>query len=187
MGNIGIGIVSVNEPAKFPRVFTVEFREDDPAKCTSAKMVKFHLARSIRPNQIPRGSIVLSPFASEIVLNVDRAAALSEGLVVIDCSWVNATSTFKRRLNGIQRRLPVLMAGNPTNYSKLNSLSSIEATAAALYIMDFRDFSRRLLSLYKWGGTFLSLNADALNDYSTATSQDEIKKIELDYFPHIAG
>jgi len=79
------------------------------------------------------------------------------------------------------------MAGNPTNYSKLNSLSSIEATAAALYIMNFRDFSKRLLSLYKWGGTFLSLNEDALNDYSTATGQDEMKKIELDYFPQIAG
>jgi len=170
-----------------PRIFTVEFREDDPAKCTSAKMVKFRLARSIRPNQIGRGSLVLSPFASEIILNSDRAAAISGGIVVIDCSWVNAISTFKKRLNGLQRRLPVLMAGNPTNYSKLNSLSSIEATSAALYILNFREFSNRLLSLYKWGGTFLSLNQDALNDYSSALSQEEIKKIELDYFPQISS
>jgi pre-rRNA-processing protein TSR3 len=187
MGNLENRNVSVNELGEFPRVFAVEFREDDPAKCTSAKMIKFRLARSIRPNQIARSSIVLSPFGSEIILNTDKATALSGGLVVIDCSWVNATSTFKRRLNGIQRRLPVLMAGNPTNYSKLNSLSSIEATAGALYIMNFREYSTRLLSLYKWGGTFLSLNEDALNDYSTATSQEEIKKIELDYFPRIAG
>lgn len=53
--------------------------------------------------------------------------------------------------------------------------------------MDFRVLAERLLSLYKWGGTFLSLNLDALNDYAVATSQEEIKKIELDYFPKIAG
>ena len=121
MGNIRNSTTSLGEAGGFPRLFTVEFREDDPAKCTSAKMVKFRLARSIRPNQIGRGSIVLSPFASEIILNSDRTVALSGGIVVIDCSWVNATSTFKRRMNGTHRRLPVLMAGNPTNYSKLNS------------------------------------------------------------------
>jgi pre-rRNA-processing protein TSR3 len=181
MGNIGNRIISSDE-LEFPKIFTVELREDDPSKCTSAKMRKFQLAKSIRPNQIDRTSIVLSPFAAETVSRGDRGLALSGGIVVIDCSWVNATSTFKRRMNGIHRRLPVLMAGNPTNYSKLNSLSSIEATAAALYIMDFRVLSERLISLYKWGETFLSLNLDALNDYSGATSQEEIKKIELDYF-----
>jgi len=187
MGNFGNRIILSSEREELPKIFTVEFREDDPAKCTSAKTRKFQLARSIRPNQIARDSIVLSPFAPEIVSKDDRALSLSGGIVVIDCSWVNSISTFKRRLNGIPRRLPVLMAGNPTNYTKLNSLSSIEATAAALYIIDFRVFSERLLSLYKWGGTFLSLNLDALNDYSLATGQEEIKKIELDYFPQIAG
>ena len=169
-----------------PKLFTVELREDDPAKCTSAKMTKFHLARSIRLQAISESSIVLNPFAPDILTRADCPIALQGGLVVIDCSWVNATSIFKRRVKGNARRLPALMAGNPTNYSKLNSLSSLEAAAASVYIMNFQDFAKRLLSLYKWGGTFLSLNANALTDYASAKTQDEIKLLELDYFPQMS-
>ncbi len=176
-----------SEHTVVPKLFTIELREDDPAKCTSAKMTKFHLARSIRPSKISDASVVLNPFAAEVLLRTDRSNTIRGGLVVIDCSWVNASPTFKRRFNGNQRRLPALMAGNPTNYSKLNSLSSLEAASAALYIMDFPEFSRRLLSLYKWGDTFLSLNQNALIDYSNASSQEEIKRIELDYFPYLSG
>lgn len=176
-----------NHLRNIPRLFTIELREDDPAKCTSAKMSKFHLARSIRPSQIRAESIVLNPYGSNILLKNDRVLVGREGLVVVDCSWVNASATFRKRFKGLQRRLPVLMAGNPTNYSKLNSLSSLEAAAAALYITDFCDLSRRLLSLYKWGETFLSLNSDALNDYSKASSLEEIQRIELDYFPQISS
>ena len=175
----------ISEQFLVPKLFTIELREDDPAKCTSAKMTKFHLARSIRTNQISKDSIVLDPFAPEILTKNDQVIGLKGGLVVIDCSWVNAIRVFKRRVNGNKRRLPALMAGNPTNYSKLNSLSSLEASAASLYIMDFQDFAKRLLSLYKWGDTFLSLNVDALIDYSKASSQEEIRNIELDYFPQI--
>jgi len=150
-------------------------------------MTKFHLARSIRANQIYNESIVLDPFASEILLSLDRRPALRGGLVVIDCSWVNATRIFKRKIKGHQRRLPALLAGNPTNYSKLESLSSIEASAASFFIMGFLDQANRLLSLYKWGPTFFSLNENALKDYAEATSQEEIKKIELDYFPQLTN
>jgi pre-rRNA-processing protein TSR3 len=170
-----------------PKLFTVEFREDDPVKCTSAKMTKFHLAKSIRLNQISSNSVVLNPFAPNILLTTDRNQVLHGGLVVIDCSWVTASSTFKKRINGSQRRLPSLLAGNPTNYSKLNSLSSLEAAAASLYILDFQDFAKRLLSLYKWGNTFFSLNENALNDYSKTESQEEIRRLELDYFPQLSG
>lgn len=77
------------------------------------------------------------------------------------------------------------MAGNPTNYSKLGALSSMEASAAACYITGFRQYYERLLSLYKWGPTFGSLNLNALNDYASAMSQEEVEKIEVDYFPQI--
>ena len=165
-----------------PRVFTVEMRQDDPAKCTSAKMAKFGFARSISAKQIPSEAIVLSPFSPISILRNDRNTLLSRGVVVIDCSWVNANAVFDARLKGIKRRLPVLMAGNPTNYSKLNSLSSLEAAAAALYITGFPEFSEKLLSLYKWGHTFLTLNQDALNDYASAKTQEDIQNLENDYF-----
>ena len=174
-------------PEKFPRIFAVELREDDPAKCTSAKMIKFRLASPLSLSHISRESIVLNPFSPEVLLNSDRTTALRDGFVIIDCSWAKATGTFKRSLKGHQRRLPTLMAGNPTNYSKLNSLSSLEAASATAYILGFRDLSQRLLSLYKWGETFLSLNSSALKDYSEASSQEEMNQIEADYFPHVSS
>jgi len=177
----------VHSPEKAPKIFTVELREDDPAKCTSAKMTKFHLARSISLSKISQESIVLNPFASEIVLNSDRPIALHGGIVLIDCSWVKASNTFKKSLKGYQRRLPALMAGNPTNYSKLNSLSSLEAASATMYILGFQSLCQRLLSLYKWGETFLSLNINALNDYSKAMNQEEMRREEADYFPQIVS
>jgi pre-rRNA-processing protein TSR3 len=180
--DIDRGTLSLDEDSPV-KLFTVEFHEDDPAKCTSAKMAKFRLARRIRMNQISSRSIVLNPFAPEIILHKDRSIIESGGLVVIDCSWVNATPHFNRGINGNQRRLPLLLAGNPTNYSKLGALSSLEASAASLYITGFQKYCARLLSLYKWGDTFESLNRDALKDYSMASDLEEIMKIELDYFP----
>jgi pre-rRNA-processing protein TSR3 len=114
--------------------------------------------------------------------NSDHELALSNSLVVVDCSWTKATEIFSRRFKGNHRRLPALMAGNPTNYSKLHGLSSLEAAAASLYIMGFESSALRLLSLYKWGDTFFSLNENALKDYIRARSLEEINEIEEAYF-----
>jgi len=145
-------------------------------------MIKFRLARPIRIRDVRKESIVLNPFAESILSQTDREIALSGGLVVVDCSWVNAANVFSGRLRGNQRKLPTLMAGNPTNYAKLNSLSSLEASAAAFLVMGFDEAADRLLSLYKWGPTFLSLNKDALAEYAHAMSQDEILGIERSYY-----
>ncbi len=166
-----------------PRVYTIELHQDDPAKCTSAKMRKLGLASKITPQRISRYAIVLNPFAQVTLRGSDRDTALTGGLVVIDCSWVTASHTFERRYRGNQRRLPALMAGNPTNYSKLGNLSSLEAAAGALYIMNFFDLARKLLNAYKWGDTFLSLNQEVLDEYSSAKDEDDIAHIEESYFP----
>jgi pre-rRNA-processing protein TSR3 len=170
-----------------PRVFTVEFRQDDPAKCTSAKMAKFQLATPIRENHIPHDAIVLDPFADSVLSSTDSDLVKLHGLVVIDCSWVKASTAFSRgkhHYKGNARRLPALLAGNPTNYAKLHSLSSVEAAAATLYITGFKAQARRLLSIYKWGDTFLSLNQAALDDYASASNAEELTAIEKDYFPN---
>ncbi len=168
--------------SKVPRIFTYEMRQDDPAKCTSAKMRKLGIARSISRNSISLLSIVLNPVSESFVGSSDRENALRHGIVAIDCSWENAELVFDQKFHGVQRRLPALLAGNPTNYSKLGKLSTVEAVSAALYIMDFKDYSRRLLSIYKWGDTFLSLNKGPLEDYSKAKSEEETREIELAYF-----
>ena len=166
-----------------PKLFTFEMHQDDPSKCTSAKMRKLGLARQLSKGAIRRDSVVLNPSGPEPVSRVDRTLAMSGGVVVIDCSWAHAEEVFETRFKGIQRRLPGLLAGNPTNYSRLGALSSVEAMSGALYIMDFKELSRRLISIYKWGETFLTLNQDALNEYSEADSIEKIKRIELEFFP----
>jgi pre-rRNA-processing protein TSR3 len=166
-----------------PRLYTFELRQDDPAKCTSAKMRKLGFARPITLNRINDNSIVLNPFAQRTLLRSDSENALKHGLVVIDCSWVKATRVFVRRFKGEQRTLPALIAGNPTNYSRLLSLSSVEAAAAALHIMNFYDAAYRLLRIYKWGETFLTLNQAALDDYSQANNEEELLDLQKSYFP----
>jgi pre-rRNA-processing protein TSR3 len=174
-----------NPQQRVPRIFTLELRQDDPAKCTSAKMRKFGFARSISRSGIPSESIVLNPTAESTLIPTDRDQASRHGLTVIDCSWNLSAGIFDQRFRGEQRKLPILLAGNPTNYAKQGRLSSIEAVAGALYILNFKELAGRLLSLYKWGNTFLTLNQDLLEEYSKAKDAGEIKRTELEFFPTV--
>jgi pre-rRNA-processing protein TSR3 len=119
-----------------------------------------------------------------MLLPSDSEMARNHGLVVIDCSWNLADGVFRQRFKGEQRKLPILLAGNPTNYSKQSRLSSLEAVAGALYIMGVKEHAKKLLSLYKWGETFLTLNFDLLEDYSNAKDIAEIENVEKQYFAH---
>lgn len=148
-------------------------------------MRKFGFARSIRKEQIGRESIVLNPSSDVVLTRNDKPGMENHGLVAIDCSWNRSDPVFAMRFKGMQRKLPSLLAGNPTNYSKLGSLSSIEAVAASLFIVDQKDLARRILSLYKWGETFLTLNNDPLEDYSKAQTIDEMIELEKAYFPQL--
>jgi pre-rRNA-processing protein TSR3 len=170
-----------------PRIFTVELGQDDPSKCTSAKMRRFRLARQISIRQIPRAALVLNPMGPLYISRAERESAVQHGLVVVDCSWERADSTLTRKLKGEQRKLPLLLAGNPTNYSIAGKLSSVEAVGAALFIMGFEELSKSALSLYKWGQTFLSLNEAPLKDYSSAENQEKIRQLEREYFPHLSN
>jgi len=156
--------------------------QDDPKKCTSAKLRRMRLADSISNlRRIPRGSVVLNPEAVDIFSSQDRLH-LTSGLVVVDCSWRLAVQVFRRRFRGLNRRLPILVAANPVNYGKIYRLSSAEALSAALYIAGYREYAERLLSIFKWGPTFLTLNRDPLEEYSRAKTQEQMVEIEREYF-----
>lgn len=146
-------------------------------------MRKLGLAGLAVPKRISRDAIVLNPFADRTLLPSDSASALNGGVIVIDCSWVNADRVFVRKFNGKHRKLPILIAGNPTNYAKILFLSSVEAAAASLYIMNFLRASTRLLSIYKWGQTFISLNQEALDEYSKSATEEQVRKVEMTYYP----
>lgn len=155
--------------------------QDDPKKCTSAKLSKLGLATSLlQTRKIPRKAIVLNP-TGDIFLPKDRDN-LRNGIVVIDCSWKKAEKVFNRQFKGFNRRLPILLAGNPINFSKPNKLSSAEAIAAILYIAGHVEHAQKIMSIVKWGPTFLTLNHDPLEEYRLAKTSKRIKEIEQEYF-----
>jgi rRNA small subunit aminocarboxypropyltransferase len=166
-----------------PKVYVLLFQQDDPKKCTAARLSRFKLAIPIhRLRQIPRRALVLNPFADQILLPTDRNQGIESGLVAVDCSWERVNEALALRLPGYGRRLPTLLAANPTNYAKPHKLSSVEALAGSLYLLGFKNEAERLLSLFKWGETFLSLNAEPLEAYSLANSIDAMLVAEAQFF-----
>jgi len=162
------------------RVYVLLLKQDDPHKCTAAKLAKFGFAKALfRVRQIPRQSLILNPMAARVILPNDRNLG---NLVAIDCSWEKAQAEFRRGFPGLARRLPTLLAANPTNYAKKHKLSSAEALAAASYIMGHNNIAEKLLSLFKWGNTFLTLNKELLEAYSSAASEEELSDIESEFF-----
>ena len=153
------------------------FYQDDPKKCTAAKMVKFGLAQNIK--KISSKGLVLDPFAEKTLLPKD--VSVINSIVGIDCSWNLADHAFSQKFNGIKRKLPPLLAGNPVNYSKLNKLTTAEALSGSLFILGFKEQSLELLNKFKWGHTFYELNQNLLNDYSQSQTEDDVKTIITDY------
>ena len=153
------------------------FYQDDPKKCTAAKMVKFGLAQNIK--KIGSKGLVLDPFAEKTLLPKD--VSVINSIVGIDCSWNLANHAFSQKFNGIKRKLPPLLAGNPVNYSKLNKLTTAEALSGSLFILGFKEQSLELLNKFKWGHTFYELNQNLLNDYSQSETEDDVKTIITDY------
>lgn len=153
------------------------FKQDDPNKCTAAKLVKFGLAYAIKKTL--KKSMFLDPFADDFLLSTDKK--LANSITGIDCSWNQVNDTFSKKFVGIPKRLPPLLAGNPVNYAKLGKLTTVEAICAALYILGQKDDSSRLLDKFKWGHTFYDLNQNLLEEYAKTIHQDQIPSIASDY------
>jgi len=152
-------------------------KQDDPRKCSAAKLVKFGLAKPV--TRTASRTLILNPFSKKILLESDKK--LVNSITGIDCSWNLVTSAFKKPFTGISRKLPPLLAGNPMNYSKLNKLSTVEALSGAVYILGEPELTHTLLKKFKWGDTFFALNKNILQDYSKAQSESEILEICHEY------
>jgi pre-rRNA-processing protein TSR3 len=166
------------------KAFVFMLKQDDPFKCTAAKLVKFKLARSVR--YLSKTTLVLNPF-SPILLSKHDAKS-SDALCAIDCSWNRSEQELKNRFlykYPMGRCLPAMLAGNPVNYSKLGRLSTAEALAGSFYILGDKRMAKIIMEKFKWGHTFLELNSSLLEDYSNAENPQEILIIEKGYFPHL--
>src|SRR5574338_599162 len=152
-------------------------KQDDPKKCTAAKLVKFNLAKSVtrtKPN-----TIILDPFAKQTLLR--RDSEIADSITGIDCSWNLPDSTFAKKFGGIARKLPPLLAGNPVNYSKLGKLTTVEAIAGGVFILGYESLALELLSKFNWGHTFYELNQELLKDYSRLELEEQIQPLLREY------
>lgn len=157
------------------RLYALMEREDDPKKCTAAKLVRFkHLTEVRDESRVPRGAVVLNPEAEKALSKEDWTAIARRGLLVLDCSW-NKLSRFPKIKHGLQHRaLPFLLAANPTNFGKPQRLSSAEALAASLYIIGEKDQANLLMSIFKWGPVFIDINKERLEEYASVATSAEV-------------
>jgi len=79
------------------------------------------------------------------------------------------------------RALPFLLAANPVNYGTPFRLNSVEAFAAALYILGQKEQAERILGKFSWGLGFLELNRAPLEEYSKAKNSAEVIEIQEGY------
>ncbi|MFX1328667.1 MAG: DUF367 family protein [Promethearchaeota archaeon] len=141
-----------------PKLYCLHYRECDPKKCTAFKLNKLNLIEIIKKIKGPlNNSIILNPFAQKELSILDRNIIFTFGLIVIDCSWKNIMN-LKKLNSKNSRKLPSLIAANPTNYGKWEKLSSAEALAAALFITKFFEKANLILSKFSWGNHFKDLN-----------------------------
>ncbi|KAK9805462.1 hypothetical protein WJX73_010157 [Symbiochloris irregularis] len=110
----------------------------------------------------------------------------SKGLAVVDCSWNRIDEVPFGRIKGAAPRLlPWLLAANPVNYGKPCKLSCAEALAAALYICGFAAEATTLMSCFKWGHSFVSLNEELLQRYAACNTGQEIVSVQMDFLEHL--
>ena len=180
------------------KVYVYSTKQCDPKKCTAVHMNKLGKATLVyKVGKIPMNSVLLNPFAQKALSVEDLPVMQSKGLVGLDCSWVHAESIFgldetkdgkmkqKGRWKFVNRILPYLLAANPINYGKPCKLSTVEALAAAIYIVGFKDDARKILDGFKWGHSFFSLNEELLDAYASAKSSAEVVQIQTDYLEEI--
>jgi pre-rRNA-processing protein TSR3 len=150
--------------------------QDDPKKCTAKKLARFELAELVESaRRLPRDAVLLDPTSAQAVSRADLPLAQAHGLAAIDCTWKKAAIQFPEAPGRFHRRaLPFLVAANPTAFGRPFLLSTVEAFAAALWIMGCEDQARATLAKFSWGQRFLEVNAEPLAEYAKARSSGEV-------------
>lgn len=173
--------MSVLRAGRMIPVYVYDECQCDPRKCTARKMVKKGIATEVGSiRSIPVGAVVLDPYAEKALSREDLGRARRRGLVVMDLTWPNIDS-FPRPRKAEHRALPFLVAANPVNWGRPMELSSVEAVAAALYIMGEEEQARDALARFSWGEQFLLLNREPLERYAKAATSAEVVAVQSEY------
>ncbi|PKY44937.1 DUF367-domain-containing protein [Rhizophagus irregularis] len=158
-----------------------DFEHCDPKKCSGKKLVRFGIVKELKVSTRFRG-IVLSPEGKKAVSPADREIVQEYGIAVIDCSWSKLDNVpFSKLRTGNDRLLPYLVATNPVNYGRPWKLNCVEAYAACFYITGFKEYAQEILSKFKWGHSFLTLNSELLSKYVQCEDSTEVVKVQNDW------
>ena len=158
------------------RLVVYHVSQDDPKKNTARKLARFEMCTLVdRVERIPRGAILLDPFAEQALSPADRPIAESRGVLALDCSWKFAEEAFPVvRAKTEPRALPYLLAMNPVNTNKPMMLSTAEALAASCAILGEPGQAKDVMSKFGWGEHFLAANANPLRDYASSRNSTEV-------------
>ncbi len=165
-------------------VYVYDKGQCDPKKCTAKKMLKFGLAKEAKTiSSIPKGAVVLSPFAEKALSPADAYSA-RKGLVVMDLTWTNIEG-FPRVRGAEERGLPYLLASNPINWGRPMELNSAEAVLATLVILGEEEQASSFMGRFNWAPEFMRLNGNLLSDYSKAADSQGVVRVQSDYLDSI--
>lgn len=165
------------------KLFVYHANEDDPKKCTAKKLFKFGFVKlETKINRMPRNAILLNPFSKKSLSPEDKKITLKNGIIAVDCSWENVENNFNYLdKKNYSRALPFVIAANSVNYGKPFKLTTLEAFATALYILNDIETAEKILNLYKWGPTFLTLNKEPLEEYRKSQNSSQVIDIMKKY------
>ncbi|KRT78386.1 hypothetical protein AMK59_8708, partial [Oryctes borbonicus] len=143
-----------------------DFSQCDPKKCSGRKLARLGLIKCLKIKQKFPG-LVLTPTGEKCVSPVDKEIVDTKGIAVVDCSWAKLDQTPIATLKASHGRLlPFLVAANPINYGRPCQLSCVEAIAATMYIVGYRELAEHYLNKFSWGHSFIDLNKELLDIYA---------------------
>ena len=165
----------------------IHLDQDDPNKCTARKLERFGHA-NVHSNiyKSPKRGFLLDP-AAGLLLGPDDKLMIEKGasIVALDCSWKLLTESLeiihqKTKLKG--RTLPLVLAANPVSWGKPGRLSTAEALALSLVLINKWEQARSILKPFRFSDTFFQLNSEPMEAYSAATSNSELAELQWEFF-----
>lgn len=159
--------------------------EDHPRACTGRRLAAHRLVRVLAPRATAPAAILLDPHAEQPLSPSDAHRVHRRGIAAVDCSWNRLGERGRYpsgRSDGFpperRRRLPWLRAGNPQHYGRVGELNTVEALAAALYVLGRPAQADHVLDATGSGRSFPDLNSLLLREYAAATDADGIRAVE---------